>query len=226
MHIRVAARFNGPPDSGNGGYTAGRIASAIGVPVQVRLLRPIPLERDLEVTGNARGWGIRDDEGPVATAIAHAVETEVPPPPSRVDALEAAQRYTGFTHHDFPHCFVCGPQRADGLRIFAGAVSGTTRFAAPWRPDSSLADDVGMVQPEFVWAALDCPGYFASCNPTVALLGEMSAHLDRVPALDEPCVVTSWPIDQNGRRHRAGTALFGADGARCAFAVSTWITLK
>lgn len=226
MRFSIAARFNGPPDCGNGGYTAGRIARAIGQAVKVRLLRPIPLQRELDVVANATGWGIRDPEGLVATAIAESLDIDVPPAPSRVEALDASRHYAGFSQHDFPQCFVCGTEREDGLRIFAGAVPGTTVFAAPWRPERSLADAEGRVRSEFIWAALDCPGYFASCHPTVALLGEMSAHIDRVPALDEPCVVTAWPIDAEGRRHRAGTALFGADGQRCAFARSTWIALK
>ncbi|MGR6999796.1 hypothetical protein ACU686_19670 [Yinghuangia aomiensis] len=48
----------------------------------------------------------------------------------------------------------------DGLRLFPGLLPqqpGTT--ATPWVPDASLADaDGARVRPEFVWAALDCPG--------------------------------------------------------------------
>jgi hypothetical protein len=33
--------------------------------------------------------------------------------------------------------------------------------AAPWIPSSWTADTEGRVLPEFVWAVLDCPAYFA-----------------------------------------------------------------
>jgi hypothetical protein len=53
--------------------------------------------------------------------------------------------------------------------------------AAPWVPDDTLADpDEGYVRPEFLWAALDCPGYYASLDgrrrPIV--LGQMVARLE------------------------------------------------
>ena len=40
----IDRRFNGPPDSGNGGYSCGLIAVAIGKPVKVRLVQPVPRE--------------------------------------------------------------------------------------------------------------------------------------------------------------------------------------
>ena len=53
----------------------------------------------------------------------------------------------------FPNCFVCGHARSeDGLHIHAGPVDGRDVHAAPW----TVAPET--VGPEFVWAALDCPG--------------------------------------------------------------------
>jgi hypothetical protein len=99
-------------------------------------------------------------------------------------------------------------------------------LAAPWRPHVSLADADGRLRPEFLWAALDCPGYFATCSPAVALLGEMSVRIDHVPQIDEPCVIAAWAIGSDGRKHRAGTALFDESGRSCAVGVATWIELK
>ena len=228
MHIRVAARFNGPPDTGNGGYTAGLIASAIGEPVRVRLMRQIPLEKTLEIVSTEKGWEVRDATSVIAAAAPHTIDVNAPGAPSRVEALGASQHYTGFGEHSFPLCFVCGPQRGsgDGLRIFAGSVPGMNLLAAPWRPHVSLADADGRLRPEFLWAALDCPGYFATCSPAVALLGEMSVRIDHVPQIDEPCVIAAWAIDSDGRKHRAGTALFDEAGRSCAVGVATWIELK
>jgi hypothetical protein len=59
------------------------------------------------------------------------------------------------------HCFVCGRARDDGFCVFPGPVAGTDLVASPWTPPTWAADEDGLVRPEFVWAALDCPGYFA-----------------------------------------------------------------
>ena len=52
--MRIDARFNGPPTSGNGGWSAGSFAVAAGaagpgVPFEVTLRLPPPLETDLAV---------------------------------------------------------------------------------------------------------------------------------------------------------------------------------
>jgi hypothetical protein len=229
MHVRIATRFNGPPDSGNGGYSCGLIARAVGEPVRVRLQRPVPMEVNLKVASAGEGqWEIRSDAELIATAASHRVAAEVPQAPSWIEAFGASHHYAGLATHNFPTCFTCGPGRApgDGLRIFSGAVPGTQVLAAPWRPHTSLADANGHLRPEFVWAALDCPGYWATCHPSVALLGELAVSVEHVPQIDEPCVVISWRIGGEGRKHRAGTALFDASGARCAVGIATWIELK
>jgi len=226
-NIYIDARFNGPPHGGNGGYAAGLIAAAIGQNVAVRLLQRVPLNRDLSIAPRSgERWEVRDGEQLIATAARTSLQTDVPAAPSYVDALEASKNYAGFNQQVFPSCFVCGParQRDDGLRIFPGFVPGTGVVAAPWLPGSPLDDGTGKVRPEFIWAALDCPGYFASFNSgTPALLGELSVHIDRLVHVDEPCVVIGWRILLEGRKCRAGTALFDEDGERCALGVATWV---
>jgi hypothetical protein len=227
--ITIARRFNGPPSSGNGGYSAGAIATAIGESVAVRLHTPVPLDRELTV-GERRDdtWEIRAGEELIASARPTRIDVEVPAPPTYDEALAASKRYPGFRQHTFPTCFVCGParKRHDGLCVFPGAVAGTHLVAAPWIPDETLDNGSGKVRPEFIWAALDCPGYFATAYPTHAVLGELAVHIDRLVHVDEPCVVIGWPIDSAGRKHRAGTALFDEDGERCAVGVATWVELK
>lgn len=227
--VQIAARFNGPPDSGNGGYATGMIALAIGEPVGVRLMRPVPMNQDLAIASAGEGrWEARAGSELIATAELRTVQADVPRPPSLVEARGVSQHFTGFSRHIYPTCFVCGPQRApgDGLRIFPGSVPGTNVFAAPLQPDRSLGDAAGKLCPEFIWAALDCPGYFASANPKPALLGELAVRVERTPHVGEPCVVTAWRIEGEGRKHRVGTALFDADGQCCALGVATWIELK
>lgn len=227
--ITVERRFNGPPGSGNGGYSAGLIATAIGQGVAVRLHQRIPLDRPLSIAGgDGERWEVRADEELIATARLAPVEAQVPEAPPYSEALAASKHYVGFKHHSWPGCFVCGPERKrhDGLCIFPGAIEGVSVLAAPWIPDPTLDNGAGKVRPEFIWAALDCPGYFASAHPAPALLGEFSVHVDRLVHIDEPCVVVAWSISRDGRKHRAGTALFDEDGERCAVGVATWIEIK
>ncbi len=228
--FRIDHRFCGPPDSGNGGYVAGMLAQALGCAAcQVTLQSRPPLDRDLEVRLEPAGAGLFDGDTLVASAVPSAVEFDVPRPPTMAAAIEAERRYTGFEEHVFPTCFVCGPGRSpgDGLRIFAGALDdGTELFAATWRPDASLGDDDGLVRPEFVWAALDCPGYFAvQAQAGPALLGRMVAHVFDRPRVGEPLIVTAWPVRHEGRKHYAGTALHSANGALFAAARETWISI-
>jgi hypothetical protein len=228
--ILIEPRFNGPPHTANGGYACGLIADAVGDSVTVRLQRPIPLGTALKVEANSdRDWHVQIDEQLLAVVTRANVYAHVPPPPSYIDALAASKHYAGFAAHAFPTCFVCGPRRdmGDGLRIFPGSVSGTQLVAAPWLPRADLADDSGKVRPEFIWAALDCPGYFASIvENRVALLGELTVHIDRRVHAEEPCVVIGWRILIEGRKHKVGTALFDGEGERCALGVATWLEAK
>ena len=225
--ILIAPRFNGPPDSANGGYACGLIAVATGATVRVRLHQPPPLEVPLLVENTGAGkWRVRDQGEVVATASETEVDVNVPEPPEYMQALELSRRYAGFVGHSFPTCFVCGPQRSagDGLRVFPGPLPDGEGVAAPWLPHPSLADESGKVRPEFVWAALDCPGYFATVSDNrPALLGELAVHLDRLVPVEKPCVVMGWPIDHAGRKHRVGTALFDQDGTPVARGIATWI---
>ena len=111
------------------------------------------------------------------------------------------------------------------MRVFAGPVAGREIFAAPWVPDASLDRGDGKVRPEFMWAAMDCPGCFAA-NKTgrgLWLLGEFTAHVDRCVHIEEPCRVIGWHISSKGRKHEAGTALFDGDGELCGRAKAVWI---
>jgi len=226
--IRIASRFNGPPQNGNGGYAAGLIAATVGETVKVRLLQPLPLDRSLSITAAARDrWRVHCGDELIATATRTDVLLEPPRPVPYVEALGVSKHYVGFDKHLYSTCFVCGPERRpnDGLRIFPGTVPGIDIVAAPWLPEDSLDDGSGKVRPEFMWAALDCPGYWAFASLQPALLGELAVHIDRPVHIDEPCVVIGWRISVDRRKHFVGTALFDEDGERCALGEATWIVL-
>jgi hypothetical protein len=232
--LTVAPRFCGPPGSANGGYISGLFAQHAPVTVRVRLHLPPPLGAPLEVAHREGGrLELLHDTRVVASAEPAQLELAVPAPPEYFAALEASRHYAGFSAHAFPNCFVCGPQRArgDGLRIFAGPLAAgasvAAMVAAPWVPDVALGLDDHKVRPEFMWAALDCPGYFAARSDRVPmLLGEFTAHVDRRVHVDEPCVIVGWRIGVTGRKYEVGTALFDEDGELCAKARAVWIEPK
>jgi hypothetical protein len=227
--LTINSRFKGPPDSGNGGYVCGLIATTLRADLKVRLLSPPPLETVLELEpAGAGAWELASATGPVARATADRLALDVPAPPRYVQAVWASQHYPGFREHPFPECFVCGPhrRRGDGLRIFPGMLDSGI-VAAPWLPPDSLDAGDGKVLAEHHWAALDCPGYFAvSGGRRKMLLGELQAHVDRRVHVGEPCTVIGWRIGAEGRKHFAGTAIFDEDGELCARARATWVELR
>jgi hypothetical protein len=223
--LTVLPRFCGPPGCVNGGYLAGLMGRYAGDVLTVRLERPVPVDTPLEMRTTAEGALELHAPGQRLASAQHSKLTLLPPPaPDYLAALEASRRYIGFQRHAFPACFVCGPERlrGDGLRIFAG--SSGQHVAAPWVPDASLAEADGKVAPEFMTAALDCPGYFAARSDGVPmLLGEFTAHIDRRVHVDEPCVLVGWRLSVSGRKYEVGTALYDEDGEPCACARALWI---
>jgi len=227
--INIAKCFCGPPHSANGGYFAGRVGNLFNQTLTVRLIQPPPLETELEVVQLAEGLvELRQSENLIAQARPAQLDLVAPPPPDHLQAVDASRHYYGFDRHPFPTCFVCGPARGrdDGLRIFAGPVverSDPPIVAAPWVPGGFLDRGDGKVKPEFMVAALDCPGFAAVTRGPLMLLGELTAHVDRCVHVDESCTVMGWRISGTGRRHVAGTAVFDEDGELCARAQAVWI---
>jgi hypothetical protein len=228
MHsLTVATRFRGPPETANGGYFAGLVATLASRTLSVRLRQPPPLNIALEVSMLDDG-GLRVLRGEELIGEAHpAVLTLASPSaPEYLEAVEASRHYAGFRHHQFPGCFVCGTQRVrgDGLRIFAGPIAERGVVAAPWVPDASLDAGDGKVRAEFMSAALDCPGYYAVVpDDRMMLLAEFTAHVDRRVHIGESCTLVGWRIASSGRKHEAGTAIFDGKGERCGRARALWI---
>jgi hypothetical protein len=225
--IVVAARYCGPPGSGNGGYSCGRLAAGLAGAVEVTLRRPPPLDRPLAVRPDANGLALLDGEQLVAAARKTDFELAPPPFPGLAAATEAARHFHGLQVHAFPGCFVCGPARAasDGLHIFPGEIAADRLVACPWLPAADLADDSGTVRNEFVWAALDCPGAWAwlSGMERPLVLGRLAAKFDAPVIAGQPHVVGGWQLGREGRKHFSGTVVWRADGTICARASATWI---
>jgi hypothetical protein len=216
VELIIASRYNGPPSSANGGYTCGLLAEQVGEPAEVTLRSPPPLDTPMRFDG-MKLW---DGETLVAEAHRAHVHLEVPEPVAFDDAERASRSYPGFEKHEYATCYVCGPNRDDGLGLFAGAVDGTSVFAAPW----VVPDDVSRL---LVWAALDCPGAIGVGWDGRGdwLLGRMAGEVHDVPEAGERCVVVAWPIGRDGRKGYAGTALYRGDEL-LAQARQTWIALS
>lgn len=234
--IRIGRRFNGPPQSANGGYTCGLVAGLLGArAAEVSLRRPPPLERPLEVARAGDGLRLEQEGGEVVAEGRPLDELalEVPVGVSPMVADEAESRFPWFEGHPFPTCFVCGPERkrGDGLRIFAGSLPDGTAYASAWRPSPEWADESGAVRPEIVWAALDCPSAVGAAatapgDATVAVLGRLSASLDAPLLVGREHAVLAWPVGREGRKRSSASAVVDADGAVLARARAIWIELR
>jgi hypothetical protein len=234
--IVIPRVFCGPPDSGNGGYSAGRLAAFIDGPAEVTLRRPPPLDRALRVMRRDDDVvAMLDGDEVVAEAVATTVEGEVPPPVTIAQANEATERCPFLLHpswHPFPSCFVCGPDRSpgEGMRLFAGPVPERDDYATSWVPAPQFCDDDGLVAPEFVWAALDCPssaGIYATGEQPDApfVLGRLAVRIDERPPANEPLVAHAWRVGLEGRKLFAGSALRNESGQVFAVARATWIRI-
>jgi hypothetical protein len=215
--VQIASRFNGPPDSGNGGYSCGVFALAYGAPgAEVTLRLPPPLDTPLTLDGGT----VLDGDKTVATVNETSVDLTPPPSPGVDEARRAEGRYAGLHDHPFPTCFVCGPQRTDGLGLKPGETDGIV--ATTWTPESE--------DPRLVWAALDCPSGWAFLKQSYAapmMLGRLAARIDRTPTPHEQHVVVAWeaaPAD--GRKHYSASALYDATGTLLAVGKATWIQLS
>ena len=226
--LTIARRFRGPLTSANGGYASGLLAQAAGAlglddveGIEVTLRLPPPLERPLTVTRDGERVLLLDGDALVAEARAGDPAVSPPPPPTFAEAADAARALAGLGAPVFDECFVCGARpEGDGLEIHAGLVAG--------RDDGLVATTwvAREVRPEVVWAVIDCPGAYSLHGDGRGdpLLARITARIDRLPSERERCVVVAWPLDADGRKRHAATALYGEAGDVLAVSRQLWIS--
>ena len=224
--ITVPARFCGPPDSGNGGYTCGLMAQALGGLVECTLRAPVPIDVPLELERSPEGGLLKTGEKLIAEAKPTTIAV-TPPAPVNFEVAHHAMSLSPALdpRHPFPTCFVCGPKRGahDGLRIFPAPINGPV-FAAAWVPDREFGDGDGHLRPEFLWAAMDCPTGFAAGFPTAGRLvtGRLAVQQLKNVRTGAQCVLMSWPLRVEGRKHFSAGCLY-QNNEVCAVAKAIWI---
>ncbi|WP_405030416.1 hypothetical protein [Nocardioides renjunii] len=245
----VPRRFCGPPDSGNGGWTAGALAALVdaGPPsdrsdgwpaIEVSLRQPPPLDAPFAVSEDAGVTTAAVAGAAVATAqrVERALTEVEPVDPATAAAAEAS--YPGHDFHPFPTCFACGTAReeGDGLRIFPGRVGAGPAgdlVAATWTPHRSLHEDWHAYVDEHprasvaaTWASLDCVGGWAGdLTERLMVLGRMTARVDTLPVIGEPHVVVGEGRGRDGRKTFTASTLYDTDGRVVATAEHTWIAV-
>lgn len=254
--LTIHRRFNGPPNSANGGWAAGTLAKHLNATsISVSLRAPPPLDVPLSLHRPGDG-SIALMNGDTLLAQAQAVEfdVKVPTPPNLAEAqaVGAKALALGQNRPSWPYarCFGCGALRHDGLRITPGPIgttgtSGTSGIvAAGWTPDPSLADgepreaaprgvyrdpdrSADRVRVEAVWTSLDCIAGIAwslalpELQPMVT--ARIMARIDERPRIGESYIVMGWPIERDGRKLQAGSALIAADGRVLAKTLQLWL---
>ena len=221
--VTVASRFNGPPGSGNGGYSAGVLAAHVDAgAVSVRLRKPIPLDRELQVLDGQ----LLDGETVIASAGPATLDLDVPAAPTLDEALKASAKVPWRDRHPFPTCFGCGPGRDDGIAALLGPLDGRTEWAGVWRPSDVLPNDGTNVLPEIVWAALDCPSAqpVAPDGGPAFVLGTFVAQVEQPVELGVDHVLLAWELGREGRKAYSASAIIGPHGV-CGRARAVWVSI-
>jgi hypothetical protein len=232
--ITIGSEHNGPPGSGHGGVTVGRLAGLIGSgPAEVRLLAPPPLGTELLIrsadgSDPAAGLVAAGPGGDVATvsALAEEVAVDAFARATSADLDDAATQYldrVAETGHAFPTCFGCGPERGDdALRQFTGvAPDGDTlaRFRVPGE---------GRLPDWLTIAGLDCPSGWTVFmltvpSPEAVVLASMQCQVHEPTIADVDYQVRGRLLSSDGRKHFTEVAMLDPDGDAVAAARTLWI---
>ncbi len=227
--ITLRTDETGPADHANGGFACGTFARLVGDTATVRLLAGVPVGVPLDV--HREGDGVTISRAGQPVAVATPAEPFVLQPPYVPSTAEAAAAREAHPFRDLRHplsdCIVCGPERTDGLQVTPGPLAADRDLlATPFVPRPEHEVD-GVVRPEVVWGALDCPSYPAALTRTgeLGLLGTLTAHLIRPLRAGEQLAVVGWTESHGTRSHRTASAIVAPDGSVVASARAVWVTL-
>jgi hypothetical protein len=223
--IRLSPAHCGRPGVANGGWVAGLVAGLLtgphtqaGTPIEVTPRAALPL--DATVTGHRDG-ARAFLAGVGAAVFAEAtVGTDLSPAPVFVPlpVAQRACRSGSRVESPFPGCYVCGFERAGGLRIALGRASGDG-FAGVWTPPAISGELPG----RYVWAALHCPAGLVYLEDGAQVRCErVTLARHRAPVPGEPHVVVAAPSGGDRRTRFSVAALYTSTGDLVAHSVSAW----
>jgi hypothetical protein len=99
--------------------------------------------------------------------------------------------------------------------------------AGPWAPDPTLFDRRGVVRPEFVWAALDCPIGFAvleAFGRRTMVPRQLTVSLLRPLPVGARWIVMGWPFAAEGHTLLGASAIFSESGELHALASAALVS--
>lgn len=228
LPIIINKRFCGPPNSGNGGYTAGIIAANLPFSPEITLRAPPPLDQPMQLLLKETTATLLDGDTLIAEAKVTDFQLDLIEPISFEEVPKTTIAPTVYESSPFQQCFVCGANRAegDGLNIRSKTI-GTQKVAATWIPFADLGDEKGRVKDLFIWSVLDCPGAWAIQDSTnFYLLGRMATKIITPVLVGKKYVIMGWVIATERRKTWTGTAIYDEKGSVCAYAKGTWILVK
>ncbi|MCB5163941.1 hypothetical protein LG634_03700 [Streptomyces bambusae] len=233
--ITIPEHLHGYSGVAFGGYVAGVLAGrAAAKDVRVDFRRPVPTGQPVRLAVTADGGcsltgGAQELLAAAVPVGSAAGAVEIPRAPSWAEAEAAAAAYRAAPPDGQTDCFGCGLDRtpATGLRQHCGAVPGRALVATAWTPGTELAGPEGLLPPELVWGALDCPGNAAGRlldgRPAGAVTAALAARLLRPVHAGERLISFSWMLTSAERKYGVGTAVTTADGELCATAEALWV---
>jgi hypothetical protein len=230
VRLRIPAAHHGPRDRANGGFACGTFASIIPGPAAVRLERPVPLERYLDVEKVSTEVIIRDGGDVIARVCPRPAFEDAPPiVPTYAVAVAARDAHPlRGVRHPMSDCVVCGPERRDGLRVTPGPLAAVPDvLASPFliRPDFARE---GRGSVESLWGALDCISYPADLlrRRRLAHLGSLSVDIHRTPRIGEELTAVGWMLGSGNRSHRTASALVDESDQVIASGRAVWVEAK
>lgn len=232
--LTIPSHYNGPVDSGHGGFAAGRFAEFVDAHrASVRLHAPIPLDRPLRPVQGREQFSIDvvADAQTIATVVPLSAALDVGSfdltPVELIDAAEQDWSNDLALDHPCPTCYGCGHDRSagTGMELRPGRVEGTECHATRWMPGI-----VGDVPPAVIWAALDCPSgapAMASVERAeMVLTGKLSVEIRRPVPGDGYYQIAGRVAARDGRKFYTEAALLDRSGEALAVATATWIAVS
>jgi len=231
----IEKRYNGPPDSANGGYVAGLMTNFVDGDYEITLKAPPPLEKDLRlIIDKDNNLELRNEELIIATGVPVNFDIKYPFPVGFKNAIEPT-KLSPLRKMNTNTCFGCGC-RAGGLNLFSGIVKKhesdkmtITTVEITDEFSDKFVDDSGNITKEIIWTLLDCPGAHTSMlyDPDIiVLLGRMAVHIVKPIPVNQQYYVVAWQTGEIERRkHFTSTALYSVDDELYAYSKQIFIEL-